>query len=350
MIKEVKIGSKWVGDDHPCYIVAEIGNNHNGELELAKKLIETAIECGADAVKFQKRDVESLMTKEMREMPYLTYDSFGPTYGEHRKKLELSDEEFKRLFNFARKLGIDFYATPFDFKSADFLDELGIPCFKIASFDVTNLPFIDYVCKKGKPVILSTGMSTWEELDEAVEVIRRNGNDFILLHCISAYPFDNYLANLRAIPKLKERYGVPVGYSGHEKSGYVISLGARMMGACMIERHFTLDRTARGPDHAASLEPKGFLELVKNIRKLEEALGNGEKKILDIEVPVRKKMAKSVVSTRYIRAGEIIKREDLTVKCPGTGLPPKYIEKLVGKVAKQDIPEDTVIPVEALNW
>lgn len=349
-MKEVKIGSKYVGDGHPCYIVAEIGNNHNGQLEIAKKLIEAAEECGVDAVKFQKRDISCLMTEELRNRPYQKYDSFGPTYGEHRKKLELSKGDWQRLFNFAKKLGIDFYATPFDFKSVDFLDELGTPCFKIASFDVTNLPLIDYICKKSKPVILSTGMCTWEELDEAVEVIRKNGSDFVLLHCISAYPFDNYLANLRMIQKLKDRYDVPVGYSGHEKSGFAVSLGARLVGACMIERHFTIDRTMMGPDHAASLEPKGLTELIINVRKLEKALGDGEKRILDIEEPIREKMMKSIVSTRHIRAGEVIRKEDLTVKCPGTGLKPKYIDVLVGKTAKKDIPEDAIVPAEALNW
>ena len=349
-MNEIRIGSKLVGANHPCYIVAEIGNNHNGELEIAKKLIEATEECGANAVKFQKRDINSLMTKELRSRPYVKYDSFGNTYAEHREKLELSEEDWRRLFNFTKKLGVDFYATPFDFKSTDFLDELGIPCFKIASFDVTNLPLIDYICKKGRPVILSTGMCTWEELDEAVEVIKRNGNDFVLLHCISAYPHDNELSNLRMIPKLKERYKVPVGYSGHEKSGFAVSLGARLIGACMIERHFTLDRTMRGPDHASSIEPRGLAELVRNIRKLEEALGDGEKRIFDIEQPIRKKMIKSIVSTRYIRAGEVIRKEDLTAKCPGTGLKPKYMDVLVGKTAKQDIPEDTIIPVEALNW
>jgi len=349
-LKEVKIGSKYVGDEHPCYIVAEIGNNHNGDLGIAKRLIEEAIECGADAVKLQKRDIPTLMCKELRNMPYKKYDSFGETYEEHREKLELSEDDWYRLFNFAKKLDIDFYATPFDFKSVDFLDKLGIPCFKIASFDVTNLPLIDYICQKEKPVILSTGMCTWEELDEAVEVIRKHGNDFVLLHCVSAYPHDNELSNLRLIPKLKERYKVPVGYSGHEKSGFVISLGARMIGACMIERHFTLDRTMRGPDHAASLEPKGLVELVKNIRKLEAALWTGEKKILEIEKPIRRKMRKSIVATRNIKAGETIKREDLTVKCPGTGLKPKYIDALVGKIAKKDIQEDSIIPPEALKW
>jgi len=349
-MKEVKIGSKYVGDDHPCYIVAEIGSNHNGELEIAKKLIEAAVECEANAVKFQKRNLSSLMTKELKNQPYLKYDSFGPTYGEHREKLELPEEDWHRLFNFAKKLGIDFHAAPYDFKSVDFLNELGISCFKITSSDVTNLPLIDYICKKGKPVIISSGMCTLEELDEAMDTIRKNGNDVVLLHCISAYPFDNPLANLRMIPKLKERYDVPVGYSGHEKSGFAVSLGARLIGACMIERHFTLDRTMRGPDHAASLEPRGLTELVHNIRKLEAAMGDGEKRILDIEQPIRMKMAKSIVSTRYIRAGEIIRREDLTVKCPGTGLKPKYIGVLAGKIAKQDIPEDTIVPVEALNW
>lgn len=347
---KVKIGRKCVGDGCPCYVVAEIGNNHNGDFETAKKLIDSAIECGADAVKFQKRDIDSLFTKELANMPYLTYDSFGPTYAEHRRKLELPEEDLYRLFNYANKLGIDFLATPFDFKSADFLGELGTPAFKISSFDVTNLQLIDHVCKKGRPIILSTGMSTLEEIDDAMEVIRKNGNDVVLLHCISAYPFDNYLANLRMIQTLKRRYNVPIGYSGHEKSGFVISLAAVTMGACLIERHFTLDRTMRGPDHAASLEPKGLTELITNIRKIEVAMGDGEKRILDIEWPVRNKLAKSIVATRDIRAGEVIGREDLTLKCPGIGLKPKYITALVGKVAKQDVKEDTLIPKEALEW
>jgi sialic acid synthase SpsE len=347
---KIKIGSKFVGDGCPCYIVAEIGINHNGQFQLAKRLIETAAKCGADAVKFQKRDIDSLLTKELANKPYLIENSFGETYGEHRKKLELSEDEWRKLFDCSKKLGIDFYASAWDVKSADFLDELGVPVFKIASADVTNLPLIEHICQKNKPVIMSTGMSTLEEIDEAMEVVRKNRAEVILLHCISAYPFDDYLSNLNVMSTLRKRYNVPVGYSGHEKSGHVVTLGAVALGACMVERHFTLDHLMPGPDHAASLEPLGLAGLVDDIRKLESAIGTGEKKILEIELPVRAKLVKSIVTTRDISAGEVIRAGDLTMKCPGTGLKAKYIPMLIGKKAKQNMKKDTIVPKEALEW
>jgi len=347
---KIKIGSKFVGDGCPCYIVAEIGINHNGQFQLAKRLIETATKCGVDAVKFQKRDIDSLLTNELANKPYLGDNSFGETYGEHRKKLELSEDEWRKLFDCSKKLGIDFYASAWDMKSADFLDELGIPVFKIASADVTNLPLIEHICQKGKPVILSTGMNTLEEIDEAMEVIRKNRVEVILLHCISAYPFDDHLSNLNVMSTLRKRYNVPVGYSGHEKSGHVVTLAAVALAACMVERHFTLDHLMPGPDHAASLEPLGLAGLVDDIRKLESALGTGEKEILEIELPVRAKLAKSIVTTRDIAAGEVIRAEDLTMKCPGTGLKAKYIPMLISKKAKQNMKKDTIVPKEALEW
>lgn len=347
---KIKIGSKFVGDGCPCYIVAEIGINHNGQFEIARKLIETARKCGVDAVKFQKRDIDSLLTKEFINRPYFGDHSFGETYGEHRKRLELSEKDWYRLFNYSKKIGIDFYASSWDMKSADFLEELGVPVYKIASADVTNLPLIEHICKKNKPIILSTGMSTLEEIDEAMEIIRKNNARVILLHCVSAYPCENNLVNLKVIQTLRERYKVPVGYSGHEKSGHVVSVGAVSMGACLVERHFTLDHLMPGPDHRASLDPRGFESLVISIRKFEASLGNGAKTILECELPVRKKLAKSIVATRDIKAGEVIRKGDLTVKSPGTGLKPKYITALIGKVAKQDIKEDTIISEEALGW
>lgn len=347
---KIKIGSKFVGDGCPCYIVAEIGINHNGQFNLAKKLIEVAKNAGVDAVKFQKRDIDSLLTKEFADRPYFGDHSFGETYGEHRRKLELSEDDWRKLFAYSKKLGIDFFASAWDMKSADFLEELGVPVYKIASPDVTNLPLIDHICRKNKPVILSTGMSTLEEIDEAMEIIRKNNTPVILLHCVSAYPFDDHLANLDVIRTLKERYNVPVGYSGHEKSGHVVTLGAVALGACLVERHLTLDHLMPGPDHAASLEPLGLSGLVESIRKLESARGNGIKKILECELPVREKLAKSIVTTRDIKAGEVISAKDLTMKCPGTGLKAKYIPSLIGKIAKCDMKKDTVVPKEALEW
>ena len=347
---KIKIGSKYVGDNCPCYIVAEIGLNHNGELEIAKKLIEEAVKAGADAVKFQKRSINKLLIKEWINKPYSGPNAFGNTYGEHRRNLELSDDDWYKLAEYSEKMGVDFLASAWDIDSADFLEKLDVPAYKIASADVTNLPIIEHIAKKKKPVLLSTGMSTLEEIDEAVETVEKYTNGLIILHCISAYPFDDQYANLNVIKTLKERYMYPIGYSGHEKSGHVITLGAVALGACLVERHFTLDRTMRGPDHAASLEPYGLASLVESIRKMEEAFGSGKKDILDIEVPVREKLAKSIVATKDIKKGQIIKKDDLTVKSPGIGVKPKYIEKLIGKRARQDIPEDTILPKEALRW
>ena len=347
---KIKIGSKYVGDNCPCYIVAEVGLNHNGKLELAKKLVDEAVKAGADAVKFQKRNIDKLLIKEWINKPYSGQNSFGNTYGEHRKNLELSDDEWYNLAEYSEKLGVDFLASAWDIDSADFLEKLSVPAYKIASADVTNLPLIEHIAAKKKPVILSTGMSTIEEIDEAVETIEKYTNGLIILHCISAYPFDDQYANLNVIKTLKERYRYPIGYSGHEKSGHVITLGAVALGACLVERHFTLDHTMRGPDHAASLEPSGLASLVESIRKQEKAFGSSKKDILDIELPVREKLSKSIVVAKDVKKGQIIKKDDLTVKSPGTGLKPKYIEKLIGKKAKQDISEDTLVPKEALRW
>lgn len=347
---KIKIGSKYVGDNCQCYIVAEIGLNHNGELEIAKKLIEEAVKAGADAVKFQKRNIDKLLTKEQINRPYSGPNSFGNTYGEHRRNLELSDDDWYKLADYSEKQELDFLASAWDIDSADFLEKLDVSAYKIASADVTNLPLLEHIAKKKKPVILSTGMSTIDEIDEAVETIEKYTNGLIILHCISAYPFDDQYANLNVIKTLKERYRYPIGYSGHEKSGHVITLGAVALGACLVERHFTLDHTMRGPDHAASLEPHGLANLVESIRKQEKAFGSPKKAILDIELPVREKLAKSIVATKDIKKGQIIKKEDLTVKTPGSGLKPKYIEKLIGKIAKQYIPEDTIVPKEALRW
>ncbi|MCX6666572.1 MAG: N-acetylneuraminate synthase family protein [Euryarchaeota archaeon] len=269
--------------------------------------------------------------KTCLDKPYSGPNSFGDTYGEHRKNLELSDDDWYRLATYSKKLGIDFFASTWDIDSADFMEKLNIPAYKIASADVTNLPLIEHIAQKKKPVILSTGMSTLQEIDEAVETIIKYTDQIILLHCISAYPFDDQYANLNIINALKKRYDFPIGYSGHEKSGHVISLIAVALGACFVERHFTLDHTMRGPDHAASLEQHGFSDLLVSIRKVEKSLGSAKKEILEIEVPVREKLAKSIVINRTIKKGHIIKKEDLEVKGPGTGLKPKYINKLIVK-------------------
>lgn len=347
----IQVGRHVVSDEAPAYLIAEIGLNHNGDVGIARRLIEEAARAGAGAVKLQKRSIGDTFIQEYLEKPYDSYNSYGATYGKHRAALELPDDVWPELQALSQSLGLDFFASAWDERSADSLDALGVPAFKIASADLTNIPLLRHVANKGKPMILSTGMSTLEEIHEAVGAILAVNRQLILMHCVSTYPCDDHLANLRMIPVLKERFPqTVVGYSGHEKSGHIVSVMAVALGAKVVERHFTLDRTMRGPDHAASLEPHGFALLVENVRKTERAIGSGEKAILESERPIRAKLAKSVVSKCHIKAGSVIGREALTVKSPGTGLKPKYIDDVCGRIAMLDIPADTLIPPDALSW
>jgi sialic acid synthase SpsE len=343
------IGERRIGDGEPCYFVAEIGLNHNGDINIAKSLVDVAVKAGADAVKMQKRNIDCLIIKEWRDKPYTGDNSFGKTYGEHRQNLELSDDDWYEMARYCKERSITFLASGWDIESVAFIDKLGVPAFKVASADVTNIPLLTFISYLEKPVILSTGMSTLEEIDEAVEIFDDADIEYMLLHCVSAYPVDYHDVNLRNICALKI-YGVPIGYSGHEKSGHVVTLGAVAMGASLVERHITLDHTMKGPDHAASLEPGGLTSLIASIRNLELAMGSKEKKILPIEIPSREKLAKSIVSTRDIKKGDIINAADITVKSPGIGLKPKYITNIIGRIVQKTIPEDTLIPKEALKW
>ncbi len=270
-----------------CYVIAEIGQNHQGELSLAKELLHAAKLCGVDAVKSQKRDIMELLTPEERARPYTTAHAFGPTYGEHRQALELSREDYAELFAYARSLDIEFFASPWDISSAKTLDELGAPLFKIASASLTNHALLNAVAATGKPVILSTGMSTIDEIDAAVA--RLDGVEHYLLQCTSAYPASFDTIHLRAMQTLAERYDLTVGLSGHHK-GIAVDAAAVALGARIIERHFTLDRTWKGSDHAASLEPPGLAKLVRDIRAVEAALGDGDKRVLDCEISARTKL------------------------------------------------------------
>jgi len=345
----VEIAGRLVGDGQPCYIIAEAGVNHNGDPALAKRLIDIAADKGADAVKFQKRTVSEILIAEALRRPYNVPTSLGATYGEHREKLELSADDFAMLKAHADSRGITLLASAWDITSVDFLMEIGIPAFKVASADCTNLPLLEYIARTGKPVLLSTGMSELSEVDEAVETIRHHNDQLVLFQCTSTYPADNDQLNLRVILRYKERYGCVVGYSGHER-GLAPTEAAVAIGATVVERHFTIDRTMIGPDHAASLEPEGLQRLVRNIRNIEKALGSPEKQIMDGERKVRERLAKSVVARRPIPAGATITADMLTVKGPGTGLKPSAMPLLVGVVAESPIEEDTLVPAEALGW
>lgn len=348
-VTTIRIGQRTVGDGQPCFVLAEGGVNHNGDPALAEDLVRIAAECHADAVKFQKRTVHELLTRSALERPYVNANSLGATYGEHRLKLELSEEVWCRLRDRATSLGLEFMGSAWDRGSADFLAALDTPAIKTPSAVVTDLDLLGYIARLGRPMIVSTGMSSLEEVDEAVECITRYTDQLILLQCTSAYPSEFGDLNLRVMDLYRERYGLLVGYSGHER-GIAVSEAAATLGACMIERHFTRDRTLPGPDHAASLEPIGLAKMVRDIRHIEMAMGSRDKRVAASEVPVRMRLAKSVVAARDIAAGAVVRADMLTVKGPGDGIPANHLAHLVGRVAAVDVAADTLLPRDALEW
>ena len=282
---EIRLGSKIIGSARPCYVVAEIGINHNGDIELAKKLINVALGADCDAVKFQKRTIEVVYTPEELAKPRESL--FGNTNGDLKRGLEFEQEEYEEIDRYCREVKIDWFASCWDEASVDFIAQFKVPCFKVASASLTDDNLLRHTRAVGKPIILSTGMSTIAEVDHAVEVLGKQ--DLALLHACSTYPAYYEELNLRVIDVLKERYGVPVGYSGHE-TGLPSSVAAAVMGACMIERHITLDRSMWGSDHAASLEPNGITRLVRDIRLIEKSKGDGVKRVLEREQPIIKKL------------------------------------------------------------
>jgi sialic acid synthase SpsE len=346
---DIRIGDRLIGEQHACFFIAEAGVNHNGSLDLAKRLVDIAADAGADAVKFQKRTVGDILIADALNRPYTVPTALGPTYGAHREKLELSADEYRELWAHSVDRGIVMLASGWDAKSVDLLDELGIPAFKVASADLTNLPLLEHTARKGKPVLLSTGMSEIDEIDLAVETIRRFNDQLVLLQCTSTYPADNEHINLRVMDTYRQRYGVLVGYSGHER-GLAPTEAAAALGARVIERHFTIDRTMVGPDHAASLEPDGLRRVIRNVRNIEKALGSPEKHVLPGEWPVRERLAKSIVAACDIPAGTVIRAEMLTIKGPGSGIKPSEASRLCGVVAAETIAADSLVPKEALSW
>lgn len=282
---DIKIGDTLVGDSHPCYIVAEIGINHNGDIELAKQLIELADAAGCNAVKFQKRTIEVVYSPEELAKP--RENPFGATNGDLKRGLEFGLEEYREIDRYCKELGIAWFASCWDEGAVDFIAQFNPPCYKIASASLTDVELLRYHRTKGRPLILSTGMSTLEEIDHAVEVLGKK--DLIILHATSTYPSNYDELNLKVIPELGKRYGVPIGYSGHE-TGIPSSSAAVALGACMVERHLTLERSMWGSDQAASLGPSGITRLVRDIRLVEMAMGDGMKRVFEREKPIIQKL------------------------------------------------------------
>lgn len=342
-MKTITVMDKIISDDTECFVIAEIGHNHQGNLEKAKEMFRVAKECGVDAVKLQKRDNRSLYTKELYNMPYNNENSFGTTYGAHREALEFGRDEYAELKRYAAELGITMFATAFDFKSADFLAELDMPAYKIASGDLTNTPLLRYVAKLGKPIFLSTGGGTIEDVQRAYDTIMPINTQLCLMQCTASYPVEPEDMNLRVITTFKERFpDVVIGLSDHQ-NGIAMSVVAYTLGARVFEKHFTLNRASKGTDHAFSMEPVGMRKLVRDLHRARVALGDGIKRPLSCETKPLFKMGKKLLASRNLPAGHVLTLKDIAIKSPNDGLPPYELDNLLGKVTLRPLKEDESI-------
>ncbi|MBU3181559.1 N-acetylneuraminate synthase [Clostridium psychrophilum] len=338
------IGDKIIGDGNPVFIIAEAGVNHNGDISIAKKMVDKAAFAEVDAIKFQTFKTEKLVT-QYADMAKYQKCNIGKVDSQFNmlKKLELSHDNFIEIQEYCKYKKIMFFSTPFDFESAEFLWSIGMKVFKISSGDLTNIPFLDHIAKYHKPIILSSGMASLSEIEEAINAINYLENkDVAVLHCTSNYPAKFENVNLNAINTIKNAFKIVSGYSDHTE-GIIIPVAAVALGANIIEKHFTLDKRMDGPDHKASLSPDELKDMVTAIRNVEMALGNGIKKFTSSEVDTMKVARKSIVASRYIKSGECIKIVDLDYKRPGTGLSPKFYNYIIGKKTKRDIKMDEQI-------
>ena len=333
-----------------CFVIGEIGVNHNGSLELAKQLIDVAAEAGADAVKFQTFTAESLVTRTARKADYQARNhAVDESQFSMLKKLELSESDLRACKAYCDARDIVFLSTPFDEAAADLLVDVGVQGFKVSSGDLTNLPLLEHMAAHGLPMIISTGMATMGEIEDAVRAIEGAGDPpLAILHCVSDYPAKASEANLAAMDTIRAAFGRVVGWSDHTL-GDAISVASVARGARLIEKHFTLDTAMEGPDHKASLDPAEFAELVAKIRLVEAAIGDGVKRPQPSEIPTAEVARRSVVAATDIAAGETITDEHLIMKRPGTGLMPKYARLVVGRRAARDIPADTLIALTDLG-
>lgn len=328
--------------DH-VLIIAEAGVNHNGDVEVAKRLIDTAQKCGADIVKFQTAKLESLVTKNAPMAEYQK-NNIGKSESQRKmlEKLLLSYDEFKDLSLYCREKRIEFLSTPFDIDSISFLNDL-VGFWKVPSGEITNFPYLREIAQTGKKVVLSTGMSNLREVSQAVETLCKYGTkEMVLLHCTTNYPTSYEEVNLNAMLSLKDRFNLPVGYSDHTP-GIEVPIAAVAMGAQVIEKHFTLDKTMEGPDHKASLEPNELEAMIKAIRNIEQALGDGVKKPTESEKGNMAVARKSIVAGRKIKKGEVFTEENITTKRPGTGVSPMLWDKVIGTAADREYEEDEMI-------
>ncbi|MEJ2282846.1 MAG: N-acetylneuraminate synthase family protein [Desulfobacterales bacterium] len=348
-MRKLTIDGKVIQDDGNCYVIAEIGHNHQGKLETAKEMFKVAKESGADAVKLQKRNNRELFTRAGYEKPYDNPNSYGATYGEHREFLEFGGIEYKELMDYANEIGVTMFSTAFDFGSADFLAKLDMPAYKIASGDLKNIPLLTHIAEFQKPMILSTGGGTMDDVNRAYDAIMPINQQLSILQCTAGYPAEFSELNLAVITTFRERFpNTVIGLSSHD-NGIAMAVAAYMLGARIIEKHFTLNHTWKGTDHAFSLEPIGFRKMVRDLERVKVAIGDGVKQTYDSEKNPIIKMGKKLVAARDLPAGYTIRREDIALKSPGDGLPPYELDKVIGRVTRRDLKEDDDITYEILN-
>ena len=347
-MRELVIDGRRIADDSDCFVIAEIGHNHQGSVERAQELFVLAKQCGVDAVKLQKRDNRSLFTRKLYDTPYDNENSFGATYGAHREALELDAASYAELQACARELGLVFFATAFDEASADLLEELDLPAYKIASGDLRNTPLLRHVASFGKPLIVSTGGATLEDVDRAVETVTAINPQLCLLQCTAAYPVAVEELELGVITTYRERYPeLVVGLSDHQ-DGIAMAPVAYMLGARVIEKHFTSSHTAKGTDHAFSLMPEGMRKLVRDLRRVPLAVGDGVKRPLASEAKPLQKMGKQLVASRDLPLGHVLDTGDLVAKSPAEGgLPPHALDELLGQTLVRPLSEDE--PIRAVD-
>ena len=338
MREPLSIGKRRIGPTEPVFIIAEIGMNHNGDFDLAQKLIRAAAGCGADAVKFQTFKTE------------LFYARSFPGF-EERKRLEFPYEWHAPLKQLADDLGVEFISTPFDPRSVDFLDDLDVPCFKVASSDLNNYPFLAHIAQKGKPILLSTGYSTMGEIEKAVDAIVSTGNrQLVLLHCVSVYPVPPEDSNLRAITALRTAFDLPVGLSDHTVDSPVAPIVATVLGACVLEKHFTLDRDLPGYDHRMSETPSSFKQLVDNVRTTVRALGSGIKKPIGAELERLPNARRSLYWKQSYMAGSLITDDMVLILRPGHGLSPETLEMVRGHRLSTSVKAGTLVEMQHIDW
>lgn len=348
-MRRLTIENRVIDDAADCYVIAEIGHNHQGKLKTCMEMFKVAKECGADAVKLQKRDNRTLFTRAAYERPYDNENSFGATYGEHREALEFGESDYRELKAWAQEIGVTMFATAFDFPSVDFLAKLEMPAYKVASGDLKNIPLLKYIAQVGKPIILSTGGGTMEDVNRAYDAVMPINPQLCILQCTAGYPAAFEELNLRVITTFRERFPqTVVGLSSHD-NGIAMALAAYMLGARVIEKHFTLNHTWKGTDHAFSLEPIGFQKMVRDLRRARIALGDGVKRVYPSEVAPMVKMGKQLVAARDLPAGHALRLEDIAIKSPGGGLEPYEIDKVVGRTTRVALKQDEAISFDILN-